>query len=133
MADRRKRKRCEHCNEMLTPLVYKRHLELYYDKVRKCWIKDNTVFSSESELDSDQTCYSDDWENGRSIYSSAHHNSHLPAEITSLSARLTNSVIVEHICDRLRSHDCRAHDNTAKLPTYLSAYLQTLKRNFIFE
>ena len=93
MADRRKRKRCGHCNEMLTPLVYKRHSELYYDKVRKYWIKDNTVFSLESELDSDsnQTCHgSDDWENaGRPIIAVRRH---LPVQITctSLSLRLTS-------------------------------------------
>ena len=35
----RKRKKCDHCNEMLMEAVYKRHLDLYYNKDLNKWNK----------------------------------------------------------------------------------------------
>ena len=50
----RKIKKCDHCNEMLMEAVYKRHLDLYYNKDLNKWNKttdvtDLTASFSESE------------------------------------------------------------------------------------
>lgn len=43
----KQRKRCGHCDELLTPRVYKRHKDLYYDASMKKW--DRLESSGESE------------------------------------------------------------------------------------
>ena len=43
------RKRCGHCDQYLTPRVYKRHKNLYYDASRKEWNRLESSGGSEDE------------------------------------------------------------------------------------
>ena len=51
-----KRKRCGHCNELLTNPVYKKHKDLFYDRKNRQW--NRKMKSSAPELD--ELDYEDD-------------------------------------------------------------------------
>ena len=58
----RKIKKCDHCNEMLMEAVYKRHLDLYYNKDLNKWNKTTDVTdlaASSSESEQEFENYSD--------------------------------------------------------------------------
>ena len=53
MLSSRRKRRCDHCNQLLTIPVYKRHQHLFFDERRNFWRTVGSTYSASSDDDSE--------------------------------------------------------------------------------